>query len=25
VTTAWPIPMPGEGGGVSESKPLVVN
>jgi imidazolonepropionase-like amidohydrolase len=25
VTTAWPIPMPGEGGGTSESKILVVN
>jgi len=24
VTTAWPIAMPGEGGGTSESKPLVV-
>jgi imidazolonepropionase-like amidohydrolase len=25
VTTAWPIPMPGEGGGTSEPKTLVVN
>ena len=25
VTTAWPIPMPGNSGGTSDAKPLVVN
>jgi len=25
VSTAWPVPMPGEGGGTSESKTVVVN